>query len=76
MAESERLIPGSVIISTAAGACALLLTFSPLMCQMTVAHGTLAGRGEYWSRKREGMYSHVLRKVLMSKKKILLITQN
>ena len=73
MAESERLIPGRVIISTAAGACALLLTFSPLMCQMTVAHGTLAGRGEYWSRKREEMYCQLLRKVPMSKKKILLI---
>src|SRR5215217_6392386 len=31
------------------------------------------GRGEYWSRKREGMSCHLLRKVLMSKKKILLI---
>jgi hypothetical protein len=33
------------IISTAAGACARLLTFSPWMCQMTGAHGTLAGVG-------------------------------
>jgi hypothetical protein len=53
------------IISTAAGTCTLLLPFYPWMCQMTGAHGTLAGREEYWSRKREGMYGHVLRKVRM-----------
>jgi radical SAM superfamily enzyme YgiQ (UPF0313 family) len=40
---------------------------------MPGAYGTLAGRGEYWSSKREGMYGQVLRKVPMSKKKILLI---
>jgi len=70
------LIPGRVIISTAAGACALLLTFYPWMCHMTGAHGTLAGREEYWSRKREGMYGRLLRKVRMAKKKILLITDS
>src|SRR2546426_686317 len=52
-----------------------LVDFFPWMCQMTGAHGTLAGRGEYWSRKREEMSCQLLRKVPMSKKKILLIFQ-